>query len=98
MFVFAVPIMLGVGIYFVPLMLGTRDVAFPKANAFGYYVYLFAGLVLWISLFIEQAPDGGWFAYTPLTSSRYSPSYGMDIYTALITGTEMKVTTIYMCK
>src|SRR3954466_7841526 len=41
MFLFAVPIMQGVGIYLVPLMLGTRDVAFPKLNAFGYYVYLF---------------------------------------------------------
>src|SRR5215204_3825589 len=41
MFLFAVPIMLGVGIYFVPLMIGTRDVAFPKLNAFGYYTFLF---------------------------------------------------------
>ncbi len=89
MFVFAVPIMLGVGIYFVPLMVGTRDVAFPRANAYGYYTYLFAGIILWLSLFIGTAPDGGWFAYTPLTETRYSPSYGMDIYTALITGTEI---------
>ncbi len=89
MFVFAVPIMLGVGIYFVPLMIGTRDVAFPRANAYGYYTYLFAGVVLWISLFIGTAPDGGWFGYPPLTETRYSPSYGMDIYTALITGTEI---------
>lgn len=89
MFLFAVPIMLGVGIYFVPLMIGTRDVAFPKLNAFGYYVYLFAGIVLWASLFVGTAPDGGWFAYPPLTATRYSPTYGMDVYTALITGTEV---------
>jgi cytochrome c oxidase subunit I+III len=89
MFVFAVPIMLGVGIYFVPLLIGTRDVAFPKANAFGYYIYAFAGIALWASLFLGTAPDGGWFAYTPLTETRFSPSYGMDIYTAIITGTEL---------
>ncbi|MCC7452473.1 MAG: cytochrome c oxidase subunit I, partial [Anaerolineae bacterium] len=89
MFLFAVPIMQGVGIYLVPLMLGTRDVAFPKLNAFGFYTYLLSGLVLWISLLLGTAPDGGWFGYTPLTLTRYTPSYGMDIYSALITGTEI---------
>jgi cytochrome c oxidase subunit 1/cytochrome c oxidase subunit I+III len=89
MFLFAVPIMQGMGLYFVPLMLGTRDVAFPKLNAFGYYIYLFAGVILWLSLFLGAAPDGGWFAYPPLTETRYSPSYGMDVYTALVNGTEV---------
>lgn len=89
MFLFAVPIMLGVGLYFVPLMIGTRDVAFPKMNALGYWIYALSGLVLWGSLFLGTAPDGGWFAYVPLTLTRYSPSYGMDIYSALITGTEI---------
>jgi cytochrome c oxidase subunit I+III len=70
MFLFAVPIMLGVGIYFVPLMIGTRDVAFPKLNALGYYTYVMAGIVLWLSLFLGTSPDGGWFAYTPLTERR----------------------------
>ena len=81
MFLFAVPVMLGVGIYFVPLMVGTRDVPFPKLNAFGYYTFLLAGVVLWLSLIIGTGPDGGWFAYPPLTESRYSPSYGMDVWT-----------------
>jgi cytochrome c oxidase subunit I+III len=89
MFLFAVPIMQGVGIYLVPLMVGTRDVAFPKMNAFGYYVYVLSGVALWISLFLGTAPDGGWFAYTPLTLTRYSPTFGMDVYSALITGTEI---------
>jgi cytochrome c oxidase subunit I+III len=89
MFLFAVPIMLGVGIYMVPLMIGTRDVAFPKMNALGYYVYLFSGIALWVSLFMGTAPDGGWFAYTPLTLTTYSPTYGMDVYSALITGSEV---------
>jgi len=89
MFLFAVPIMLGVGIYFVPLMIGARDVPFPKANAFGYYLYLFSGIVLWLSLVLGTGPDGGWFAYTPLTESRYTPTYGMDVYQQLINGTEI---------
>ncbi len=89
MFLFAVPIMLGVGIYFVPLMIGARDVPFPRANAFGYYLYLFSGLVLWGSLLLGTGPDGGWFAYVPLSESRYTPTFGMDVYQQLINGTEI---------
>ncbi|MGE5378134.1 MAG: cbb3-type cytochrome c oxidase subunit I, partial [Bacteroidota bacterium] len=89
MFLFAVPIMLGVGIYFVPLMIGARDVPFPRANAFGYYLYLFSGIVLWMSLVMGSGPDGGWFAYTPLSETRYTPSFGMDVYQQLINGTEI---------
>lgn len=89
MFLFAVPIMQGVGLYFVPLMIGTRDVAFPRMNAMGYYVFLIAGVILWLSLFIGQAPDGGWFAYVPLTESRYSPARGLDVWSAVVTLTEL---------
>ncbi len=89
MFLFAVPIMQGVGLYFVPLMIGTRDVAFPRMNAMGYYVFLFAGIIIWLSLFIGQAPDGGWFAYVPLTESRYSPARGLDVWSAVVTLTEL---------
>lgn len=89
MFLFAVPVMLGAGLYFVPLMIGARDVPFPKANAFGYYIYLFSGSILWISLLLGTAPDGGWFAYTPLTESLYTPSYGLDVYQLLVNGTEL---------
>jgi len=89
MFLFAVPIMQGVGLYFTPLLLGTRDVAFPRMNALGYYAFLFAGLILWISLFLGRGPNGGWFAYTPLTESRYTPTHGVDIYSAVITLSEV---------
>jgi cytochrome c oxidase subunit I+III len=89
MFLFAVPIMLGVGIYFVPLMIGARDVPFPRANAFGYYLYLFSGLIMWGSLLLGTGPDGGWFAYVPLSESRYTPTFGMDVYQQLINGTEI---------
>lgn len=89
MFLFAVPIMQGVGLYFVPLLIGTRDVAFPKMNAFGYYAFLFAGILLWGSLFFGTAPTGGWFAYTPMTESRYMPTRGIDIYSAVISLSEL---------
>ncbi|HSM54538.1 MAG TPA: cytochrome c oxidase subunit I [Candidatus Sulfomarinibacteraceae bacterium] len=89
MFLFAVPIMEGVGIYLVPLMIGTRDMAFPRLNAFGYYIFLLAGVLLWMSLFFGSAPDGGWFAYVPLTGPEYSPGAGIDFYVTLITFLEV---------
>ncbi|GAB4515326.1 MAG: hypothetical protein OHK0046_18620 [Anaerolineae bacterium] len=89
MFLFAVPIMEGVGIYLVPLMIGARDMAFPRLNAFGYFVFLIAGVVLWISLLFGSAPDGGWFAYTPMTGPRYSPGIGIDFYATLLTFLEL---------
>ena len=56
MFLFAVPIMEGFGVYLVPLMLGTHNVAFPKLNAFGYYIYLFGGLFLYTMFFLHAGP------------------------------------------
>jgi cytochrome c oxidase subunit I+III len=89
MFLFAVPIMEGVGIYFVPLMIGARDMALPRLNVFGYWVYLIAGLTLWFSLLINDAPDGGWFNYVPLTGERFSPGLGIDFYATMITFLEV---------
>jgi cytochrome c oxidase subunit I+III len=89
MFLFAVPIMEGVGIYLVPLMIGARDMAFPRLNAFGYYTFLLSGLMLWFSLLIGSAPDGGWFAYVPLTGPQFSPGLGIDFYVTLITFLEV---------
>jgi len=68
-----------VGLYFSPLLIGSRDVAFPHMNAMGYYVFLVAGIVLWASLFVGRAPDGGWFAYVPLTESPCSPDRDIHI-------------------
>lgn len=89
MFLFAVPIMEGIGIYLVPLMIGARDMAFPKLNAFGYFVYLIAGVTIWGSLFFGYAPDGGWFNYVPLTGPQYSPGIGIDFYVTMITFLEI---------
>lgn len=80
MFFFAVPVVLGLAIYFVPLMIGARDVAFPRLNAFAYWVYLFSGVALWTALLLGRAPDAGWFSYTPLAGPTYSPGINVDLY------------------
>ncbi len=89
MFLFAVPVMEGMGVYLVPLMLGTRNVAFPRLNAFGYWMYLFGGLLLYISAFTGTAPAAGWFSYTPLSGPQYSPGKGVDVWAQMITFTEI---------
>ena len=69
MFLFAVPVMEGMGIYFVPLMVGARNVAFPRLNAFGYWSYFIGVVLLYVSLFVNTGPDAGWFAYVPLADA-----------------------------
>ena len=66
--------------FVVPLQIGARDVAFPRLNAFSFWVFLFGGLFLYASVPLRMMPDGGWFAYMPLTNPEYSPSLGMDFY------------------
>jgi cytochrome c oxidase subunit 1 len=89
MFLFAVPVMEGVAVYFIPLMLGTRSTAFPRLNAFSYYMYLFGGLLLWGAFALNIAPDIGWFAYTPLSGPQFSPGKRADIWAQMITFTEV---------
>ncbi len=89
MFLFAVPMMTALGIYFVPLMIGARNVAFPRLNAFGYWVYLIGGCLLFGALYLNTAPDTGWFAYVPLSGPAYSPAKRVDIWAQLITFTEI---------
>ncbi|WP_420634612.1 cytochrome c oxidase subunit I [Candidatus Palauibacter sp.] len=66
--------------FVVPLQIGARDVAFPRLNALSFWVFLFGGLFLYASVPFRTMPDGGWFAYMPLTNPEYSPSLGMDFY------------------
>src|SRR4051794_10073877 len=89
MFLFAVPVMEGMGVYFIPLMVGTRNVAFPRLNAFGYYMYLFGGLFIYLSFFMNTGADAGWFAYTPLSGPQFSPGKRVDIWAQMITFTEV---------
>ena len=66
-FFVGMPILIGIGNYLVPLMIGARDMAFPRLNAFGFWVTLFGGLLVYFSFTTGGAPAIGWFAYAPLT-------------------------------
>ena len=66
--------------FMIPLQIGARDVAFPRLNAFSYWVFLLGGLVLNSSWLFGAAPDGGWFGYANLTSRQYSPGLNMDFW------------------
>ena len=89
MFLFAVPVMEAMGVYLVPLMVGTRNIAFPRLNAFSYYMFLFGGILLFTALLWNTGPDTGWFNYPPLSGPEYSPGKRVDILNQLITFTEI---------
>jgi cytochrome c oxidase subunit I+III len=89
MFLFAVPMLEGPGMYFAPMMVGARDLPFPRLNAFCYWVYLFGGILLNWSFLTGSVPDGGWFAYTPLTSLQFSPDRGLDYWLLGVTFLEI---------
>ena len=66
--------------FIIPLQIGARDVAFPRLNAFSYWVFLLGGLFLNFSFLLGAAPDGGWFGYANLSSRAYSPGMNMDFW------------------
>src|SRR5438034_11819315 len=78
-FLVVVPILAGFGNFLVPLMIGARDVAFPRLNAMSYWFFLFGGIVLLLSWFSSSgAAHAGWTAYPPLSESFFSPGHGQD--------------------
>jgi cytochrome c oxidase subunit I len=89
MFLFAVPVMEAFAVYFVPLMVGTRNIAFPRLNAFSYWMFLFGGCFLWIAFMFNVGPDVGWFAYVPLSNLQYGPGKRADVWAQMITFTEV---------
>src|SRR5437763_6396904 len=89
MFLFAVPVMEVVAVFIIPLMIGSRSTAFPRLNAFSYYMYLFGGLLLWVAFLLNVGPDIGWFAYTPLSGPQFSPGKRADVWAQMITFTEV---------
>ena len=66
--------------FLIPLMIGARDVAFPRLNAFSYWIFLFGAIFLNLSFFFGGAPDVGWFGYSNLTSKQFSPGHGVDFW------------------
>tara|TARA_R110002020_G_scaffold109430_15_gene253120 strand:- start:10265 stop:12748 length:2484 start_codon:yes stop_codon:yes gene_type:complete len=89
MFLFAIPMIEGLTIYLLPKMLGTRDLAYPRLTAYGFWCYFFGGAMLLISLLFGIAPDGGWFMYPPLTGKIYSPGINTDFWLIGITFVEI---------
>src|SRR5690242_21007311 len=90
MFLFAVPMMFeALSVYFVPLMVGARNIAFPRLNAFSYYIYLFGGIMLWVAFVLNIGPDVGWFAYVPLSGPQFTPGKRADFWAQMITFTEL---------
>jgi cytochrome c oxidase subunit 1 len=94
MFLFAVPVLEGFAIYLVPLMVGTRNVAFPRLNAFGYWMFLFGGIFLYAGFALNIGADAGWFAYTPLSGPQFGPGKRVDFWAQMITFTEMSALTV----
>ena len=87
-FFVAMPMVFGFANYLVPLMIGARDMAFPRLNAFSFWMTAFGGLLLYFSFIggdglygAGNAPDVGWFAYAPLTSQTFSPGHSTDFWT-----------------
>jgi cytochrome c oxidase subunit 1 len=111
-FLVGMPILLGSANYLVPLMIGTRDMAFPRLNAFGFWLFLLGGLLLYFSYFGGQglygmgsAPDVGWFAYAPLTERTFSRGHSTDYWIlgllvsgfgSIATGINLVATTLCM--
>ncbi|HWL65824.1 MAG TPA: cytochrome c oxidase subunit I [Actinomycetota bacterium] len=80
MFLFAMPVLSGFGNYFVPLMIGARDMAFPRLNAFGYWIFLAGGIFMYSAFLTGSAPNDGWFNYLPLGDADFSPGLNIDYY------------------
>src|SRR5437763_5118421 len=102
-FFVAMPILFGFANYLVPLMIGARDMAFPRLNAWSFWMTAFGGLLLYFSFLggsglygAGSAPDVGWFAYAPLTSRAFSPGHSTDYWTLglLVSGVSSIATAI----
>ncbi|MGK9232425.1 cytochrome c oxidase subunit I [Inquilinus limosus] len=89
MFLFAVPVMEAFEIYLVPLMVGTRNIAFPRLNAFSYWVYLSGGLMIWIAFALNTGAEAGWFSYVPLAGPEYGVGKRSDFWAQMVTFTEV---------
>jgi cytochrome c oxidase subunit I+III len=80
-FLFVIPMTTGAfGNYLLPLMIGARDMAFPRLNAVSYWIFLASGIFMYIALAQGKAPNAGWFDYVPLASKTYDPSINIDYY------------------
>src|SRR6476646_7302283 len=79
-FLVVVPLLVGFMTYLTPLMIGARDLAFPRLNALSFWVFLFGGLLLYFSFVSGGAPNAGWFSYAPLSEKPFSTNLGLDYW------------------
>jgi len=96
-FLAVIPMQIGAfGNYLLPLMIGARDMAFPRLNALSYWIFLASGLFIYSSVFGGTAPNAGWFNYVPLASRQYAPGPNIDFYTLglIFTGIATSATAI----
>ncbi|HKF83873.1 MAG TPA: cbb3-type cytochrome c oxidase subunit I [Solirubrobacterales bacterium] len=81
---FAVPVMEGIALVFVPKELGADDAALPRLAAFAFWLFLFAAATAWVALAFGEAPNSGWFSYLPLASPRFQPGQHSDVYAVTV--------------
>src|SRR4051794_40158224 len=79
-FLVVMPLSAGLANYLVPLMIGARDVAFPRLNGLGYWVFVAGGLFMYSSFLFGHAPNGGWFGYAPNTERAFNPGHNIDFW------------------
>src|SRR5580700_6948266 len=79
-FLVAMPVLTGFGVYLVPLMIGANEMALPRVGALSFWLQFFGGLLLYFSFATGAAPDAGWFSYAPLTEKAFSPGPGLDYW------------------
>ncbi|MFN2486677.1 MAG: cbb3-type cytochrome c oxidase subunit I, partial [Acidimicrobiia bacterium] len=80
MFLVILPIFEGFAILMLPLLLGAREMPFPRLGAFSFFTFLFGGLLYYSSTLFNAVPDAGWFAYTPLSGPQFSPDLAIDFW------------------
>jgi cytochrome c oxidase subunit I+III len=96
LFLFAIPMVESFAVYLTPKILGTRDFAFPRLTAYGYWCYLFGASIVTVSLILGVAPNGGWFMYTPLSSNAFTPGVNADVWLLGITFVEISALSLAM--
>ncbi len=79
-FLVLMPGLIGLGTYLMPLMIGANEMAFPRLNAFSFWITCLGGLLLYFSFFAGGAPNAGWFNYAPLSEKPYTTNVGIDYY------------------
>ena len=89
MFLFAVPIMTAIAIYLIPLMIGARNIAYPRLNSLGFWVFLIGGAFLYFFFLNNTGPDAGWTSYTPLSGPQFGYGKRVDIWAQMVTFTEI---------